>query len=112
MESKPCLFCLENVDKNNSLQNPIGCHCSIIAHKQCFQTWFDQKQQMECPICHTLALPNPVVIDDIHIVYIDTTMVQEHRRRYRGHEKAIAFCCCTLLGWAIGISVIEAVRLT
>ena len=107
MEPKPCLFCLESVEKD-PMNNPIGCHCKIVAHKECFQEWFDQKHQMECPICHTLAIPNPVVLDDIRIVFVDMTREQEDTRRYKNHEKAIAFCCCTLLGWAVGISIIES----
>ena len=103
-----CLFCLETVEKDK-LSNPIGCQCQILAHRSCFEQWFTQKNQMECPICHTIAVPNPVTIDDIHIVYIDTTNVIERQRRYRGHEKAVAFCCCLLMGWALGLTILDLV---
>jgi len=103
-----CLFCLDPV-KQDSLQNPIGCHCKIVAHTQCFNSWYQQKQQLECPICHTISIPNPAAIDTVRIVFIDTTRRAAAERRFRGNEKAVTFCCCLLLGWAVGLSIIEAI---
>lgn len=104
-----CLFCLETVEKN-LIPNPIGCACRISAHSACFEQWFSQKQQMECPICHTVSIPNAVAVDNIRIVFIDTTREREmHERRFRGHEKAVAACCCLLMGWAIGITIIDLI---
>jgi hypothetical protein len=103
-----CLFCLEPV-KQDSIQNPIGCQCRIVAHTQCFNAWYQQKQQLECPICHTLAIPNAVHVDNIRIVFVDTSQRSESQRRFRGHEKAVAFCCCLLMGWAIGFTIIDLI---
>ncbi len=103
-----CLFCLETIEKEK-FENPIGCRCNIAAHRSCFEQWFIQKQQMECPICHTTAIPNPIVNNDIHVVYIDTTNVMEHQREYRRHEKSAAFCCCLLLGWGLGLTILDLV---
>lgn len=103
-----CLFCLESI-KENSTQNPIGCQCVIRAHASCFRTWFHQKQQLECPICHTVSIPNPVVYDNIHIVYVQSGESRNTERRMRKHERAMAMCCCILLGWSIGLTILEAV---
>jgi hypothetical protein len=103
-----CLFCLEPVQKDK-LTNPIGCHCQIIAHRSCFEQWFQQKQQMECPICHTVSIPNQVAVDNIRIVFIDTSNTEARQRRFRGHEKAVAFCCCLLMGWGIGLTILDIV---
>lgn len=108
MQHPPCLFCLESV-KNESVPNPVGCRCRLIAHESCFKQWFDQKQQLECPICHTVSVPNRVAYENIHIVYIDTTSVQAQRRRLNGNEKAVAFCCCLLFGWAVGLTILELI---
>jgi hypothetical protein len=102
-----CLFCLEPVEKEK-LSNPIGCSCQILAHRSCFEQWFQQKHQMECPICHTVALPSPVALEHVQIVYIDRTQVSE-TQRFRGHEKAVAFCCCLLMGWALGFTVLDLI---
>ncbi len=107
MESKPCLFCLETVEKQ-AIPNPVGCRCNIVAHQACFETWFEQKHQMECPICHTVAIPNPMAVENIRIVYVDMTREQDYHIRYRHHEKAVAFCCCLLIGWGVGISIINS----
>ena len=104
-----CLFCLEPVEKNG-LGNPIGCSCTIQAHAACFDQWFHQKQQLECPICHTVSIPNAVAVENIRIVFVDATRErQTEQTRFRGHEKAAAFCCCLLLGWSIGLTIIDLV---
>jgi hypothetical protein len=101
-----CLFCLDPI-KENRTPNPIGCQCSIHAHQACFQTWFHQKQQLECPICHTVSIPNPVVHENIHIVYVQSSEPRDFQQRVRNHEKAIGMCCCILLGWSIGLAILE-----
>jgi hypothetical protein len=103
-----CLFCLEPVKESTTL-NPIGCQCAIHAHEACFHTWFQQKQQLECPICHTVSIPNPVPFDNIHIVYVQAPQERDMQRRVRNHEKAVAMCCCILLGWSIGLGILEVV---
>jgi hypothetical protein len=103
-----CLFCLEPIEKNG-IRNPIGCPCTVAAHQHCFDQWIQQKNQMECPICHTVSIPNPSSHQNIHIVYVNASA--ENRRQYRtaNNEKAAAFCCCLLMGWAIGITVLDLV---
>ena len=107
MES-PCLFCLEPIQAEQTI-NPIGCHCKIQAHKQCFDAWFVQKNQLECPICHAVSVPNRVLHDNIHIVYINTTEAQERERHYTQQQKAAGYCCLLLLGWSIGITILDLV---
>lgn len=106
-----CLFCLEEVDKQN-LMNPIGCACKISAHPSCFEQWFQQKHQMECPICHTISIPNQIAMENIRVVFIDATNARpqiELNSLFRGHEKAAAFCCCLLMGWALGFTILDLV---
>lgn len=106
---QPCLFCLEPVEKGQ-VANPIGCACRIVAHQTCFTQWFEQKQQMECPICHTVAVPNRIAYENIHVVYINTTEIDRTRQRdVRGRDKAVMFCCCLLMGWSIGLTILEAI---
>jgi E3 ubiquitin-protein ligase DOA10 len=106
-----CLFCLDPI-KENTL-NPIGCQCTIYAHQSCFHLWFQQKQQLECPICHTIAIPNPLSYENVRVVYVESpeqrTMERNIQRRFRNQEKAIAMCCCVLFGWSIGLTILELV---
>lgn len=102
-----CLFCLEQI-KENRMMNPIGCQCTLQAHTHCFEQWFQQKNQMECPICHTVSVPNRMVMDTVHVVYIQTPQVVRQNPMV-GHEKAAAFCCCLLLGWPVGITILNMV---
>ncbi len=104
-----CLFCLEPISEKLTL-NPIGCPCKILAHKQCFEHWFVQKNQMECPICHTVSVPNGVMLDNIHVVYVNTTRMQElERQDAKRHDACIGFCCCILLVWAISMTIMNSV---
>ncbi len=102
-----CLFCLEPV-LENPISNPIGCSCRIEAHKSCFEGWVTTKQSLECPICHTVSIPNRLPDTQITIVYIDRTSTIQRRRHLQAKEQAAMFCCFLLLGWSIGVSVIEA----
>jgi hypothetical protein len=110
MQHPTCLFCLEPV-KTESAPNPIGCQCRIITHKDCFKQWFDLKQHLECPICHTISVPNRVAYDNIHIVYIDTTQYEraEQASIWSKHQKAAAVCCCLLFGWSVGFTILELI---
>lgn len=103
-----CLFCLEPVTKE-PLHNPIGCPCKIAAHKTCLHQWFEQRQVMECPICHTVAVPNRAMREDVQVVYVNITEQQELQRRLTSQEKAAAFCCCMILGWSLGLTILELV---
>ncbi len=105
MESS-CLFCLETIQEKTTLE-PIGCQCKIQAHKHCFQKWFDEKKQIECPICHTVSVPNRMMLENIHIVYINTTAIQ--RNDVRRHDQCIGICCLLLIIWAIAMTILSAV---
>lgn len=101
-----CLFCLEPIEKDG-IQNPIGCPCKVTAHQPCFRQWIQQKNQKECPICHTVSVPNQSSYENIHIVYVNTSSETRRRDTSRSNEKAAAFCCCLLIGWAVGITVLN-----
>ena len=101
-----CLVCLEEL-KGETIVNPIGCSCKFNVHTQCFERWFQQKNQMECPICHSVSIPNRVALENIHIVYVNTTAIDRTDRREKTHGTAVGFCCCLLIGWAIGFTVID-----
>ncbi len=104
-----CLFCLETIQENTTL-NPIGCPCKILAHKECFQTWFDKKKQIECPICHTVSIPNRIMLENIHIIYINTTTPQRlERQNSQRHDQCIGFCCLLIIIWAIAMTILTAV---
>jgi len=104
-----CLFCFDPIKENNT-RNPIGCQCAIHAHESCIHSWFQQKQQIECPICHTVSIPNPVSYENIQIVFIERNQSREgERRAFQANQKVIALCCCVLLGWSIGLTIVEAV---
>lgn len=80
-----CLFCLEDVKENN--QNSI-CQCKYHYHQKCIDLWFQQKQQLECPICHTVA---------VIVRYPSVTI-----------GKVCGFCCCcSLFSWIIMILLLE-----
>ena len=107
MES--CLFCLDSVNKRE-IVNPIGCACVINAHKECLESWFHQKNQMECPICHRVVVPNRLMLDNVHIVYIQQPLPEESIRRiWETNQKTAAFCCCLVIGWTLGLSILELI---
>lgn len=98
-----CLFCLEPI-KDNLVQNPIGCSCKILVHPQCFQQWCHQKQQLECPVCHTVVQTNP------HIVYVIAPAPEvpsDFMNTIRRHDKCLGFCCCGLLLWFVALSILS-----
>jgi hypothetical protein len=103
-----CLFCLEEI-QGTPTPNPIGCPCKIQAHESCFHAWFQQKQSIECPICHTVSIPTPFQYENLHIVFVERRGDPEARRRVRNNKKAVAVCCCLLLGWTVGLTILEAV---
>ena len=109
--NSPCLFCLEVVGKD-TLANPIGCHCKLYAHTSCFEQWFQEKNQMECPICHTISIPNQIAIDNIRVVFVDTTNATLQIRRntlFSKQGKIAAVCCCLFLfiGWSLGSTILS-----
>lgn len=101
-----CLFCLEPIIEQ-PIQNPIGCPCKVQAHKQCFDAWILQKNQMECPICHTVSIPNQMIFDNVQIIYVNTTVDDQQLRRHTQHQKAALFCCMLVIGWSIGVTILD-----
>lgn len=106
--NKVCLFCLEDIE-GSPLGNPIGCQCKIQVHDACFQTWFQQKQSLECPICHTVSVPTPFHHENVHVVFVREERRDSQERQRRSNQKAIAMCCCLLLGWSVGLTILEAI---
>lgn len=51
------MFCLDTVKGLDVCKNPIGCSCQFLCHTTCLHSWFEHKQQRECPICHTVSIP-------------------------------------------------------
>ncbi len=97
---EPCLFCFEPV----SSTNPLGCVCRFQAHKECLDKWFAEKNQMECPICHTVSFLNPITI-----IYIRPT---EERIRFNPivrNERAGAICCFIFLAISFALTILNLV---
>ena len=104
-----CLFCLDPI-KDNPAQNPIGCSCKIFLHPECLQQWWNQKQQIECPVCHTIAILNrqPEPQENLQIVYLPMNEETPQRIR-RSQEKCIGFCCLGLLLWSLSLVILNYV---
>jgi hypothetical protein len=104
-----CLFCLEELKEREDIQNIVGCRCEIHAHSLCLQGWFQQKQQLECPICHAVSVPNPIqlVRPEVIVVHVQDPEQQGQIRRLRSQEKCVGFCCLTILFWWIGAMILE-----
>jgi hypothetical protein len=92
------MFCLEEL-QNEKAENPIGCRCHYSSHGSCLQKWFEEKNQYECPICHCISVPNPMLHQDpvqpiYHTIYI------EHIPQGRIHnceKKTFLFMCLIFL---------------
>lgn len=98
---QPCLICFEAV-KDEMNENPVGCPCRLFAHRACLDEWFTQKQQLECPICHTVFLPNPLQAQ-LQMIYVTVSEVARHQReqqRRRNRDQWIMLGCCVVLGGA------------
>jgi hypothetical protein len=106
-----CLFCLEEIKENQGCPNLVGCGCEMNIHSQCLQAWFQQKQQMECPICHVVRVGNPIhrvePPREYVIVHVQDNRNQEQIQRIRSQEKCVGFCCLTLIFWWIGGLILE-----
>lgn len=103
-----CLFCLEELKEDTRCPNVVGCACEVNCHPSCLQAWFQQKQQMECPICHTVAIHNPIQPPrEYVIVHIQDRRNHEQIRHIESREKCVGFCCLTLVFWWIGGIILE-----
>jgi hypothetical protein len=63
---------------------------------------------MECPICHTVSVPNHSTQENVHVIYINTTELNRQRQDNQ-HKKAAAFCCFLVMGWTIGMMVLDLI---
>lgn len=105
------MFCLETVKSNEVVLNPIGCNCKYMSHGPCLQSWFQEKNQYECPICHAVSIPNPIQSPQpmYQIVYIQERREEIERRMTRSQKKCAAILCFTIICWGIIMNIIEAV---
>jgi hypothetical protein len=108
-----CLFCLEELKENQGVPNLVGCGCELHTHSACLHLWFDQKQQLECPICHRVSIPNPMQSmqeqqqREIVIIRIQDPEREDQLRRLQSQEKCVGFCCLFILIWWIGAIIME-----
>lgn len=108
-----CIFCFDPVKPSEQISNPIQCDCTFKAHGSCLQLWFEQKNQYECPICHTVIVQPPLQAP-FQVVYVQMPQ-QEQERQFRmtkAQQRCAAMCCFTLMGWAIFVSILEYVKNT
>ena len=98
------MFCLETVKLVEVAFNPIGCPCQYKSHGSCLQAWFEQKQQYECPICHTVSISNPTQ-PVVRIVYVQRE--QEVTRIPERHQKCVGYCCLGIVFWVIFINILD-----
>lgn len=107
-----CLFCLEELKESDVCPNVVGCGCELHTHPQCLQAWFQQKQEVECPICHTVSIPNPVRSAqqqqqqerEIVIIHVQDPVQARHLQM---REQCMATCCCMLLFWWVGGIILQ-----
>ena len=112
MEEIPalCLFCLEEIKERDRCGNPVGCGCELTCHGSCLQEWYEQKQQIECPICHRVSVPNPIIASrdrEIVIIHVQDPQQAEQIRTMRAQEKCVGCCCLTLLFWWVFSLIFE-----
>lgn len=107
-----CIFCLDPIKESECIGNPIQCTCNYKAHGSCLQNWFEQKNQYECPICHTVVVQPPVQ-PPFQVVYVQMPQQPEQQPRIsKAQQRCAAMCCFTLMGWAIFVSILEYVKNT
>ena len=110
-----CLFCLE-VIKEPPLLNPVGCKCKIQSHRSCIEKWFQEKQQLECPICHKspadnvsiqIHVPTQAMLQTVQVNYFDIVRVSIQENRFRNHDKMIGYCACFCLLWGVAFAIVD-----
>ncbi len=111
VDEKSCLFCLETVKHSEQVGNVIGCSCEILCHGPCLEAWFQQKNQMECPICHAVSVLNPAQSTphppEVIFIHIQDPQREERYRTIEGREKCVGFCCLMIVIWWIGGIILE-----
>ena len=105
------MFCLESVKSVELAFNPIGCPCQFKSHGACLHAWFEEKHQYECPICHTVSVPNPVQ-PVYQIVYVQRDE-PVNRSFYplipQRHQQCVGVCCLGFLLWWLALTIIELI---
>ncbi len=109
-----CMFCLDTLKQNEQALNPIGCQCEFKSHGQCLQVWFEQKQQYECPICHTVVNVNPIPTT-IQVVYVrqepeaqaETERRMTQRQITERQQKCVGVCCLMLIIWSTTLVILD-----
>ena len=97
------MFCLDPIKEHEQAFNPIGCPCLYKSHGSCLQMWFEQKNQYECPICHTVSQLNPIQATHIQ----PTIMIIRQQDPYNSHQKCLGGCCLGLIVWVIIINLVN-----
>lgn len=54
---EPCIICLN--EKNSYQMRGLDCDCKYYIHQSCHIEYTNNKQKIECPICHTVSMDNP-----------------------------------------------------
>lgn len=108
MGDSVCLFCLEELKESERCPNVVGCGCEVKCHSSCLQSWFQQKEQMECPICHCVCVLNPIQPPrDYILVHVHALRDEDQIRRIEFREKCAGCCCLTILCWWIGVIILQ-----
>ena len=105
-----CLFCLEETKSGELQTNPVGCGCQIHYHATCLSEWYEQQNQIKCPICHRVTVPNPIIASrqrEIVIIHVQDPQQAEQIRTFRSQEKCVGVCCLSLLFWWAFSLIIE-----
>jgi hypothetical protein len=101
------MFCFERIKSTELALNPIGCPCQFKSHGSCLQAWFEEKNQYQCPICHTVSVPYPVQQSVVQVVRLEEPRRSRYAEIPERQQRCIAFCCLTLLLWALGLTILE-----
>lgn len=110
MQEKLCLFCLEDIKEQQMGKNSIGCGCELLCHETCMQTWIDTKNQLECPICHAVSVPNTMfqrqepMLHSIHVNSTPNSASELEQKRFQ--EKCALWCCFSLLFWCLFVNIL------
>jgi hypothetical protein len=102
-----CVFCLETLKSTEAVLNPIGCSCSFPSHGPCLQTWFEQKNQYECPICHAVSIPNVVAQPPQQIVYVVRVRRPIYELVMADQQRCAAICCFGVMIWFVVLTTVS-----
>ncbi len=104
------MFCLEPVKSTEMAFNPIGCPCLYKSHGNCLHAWFEEKQQYECPICHTLSIPNPAQQQIVRIVYIQNPEIPHNNPLVaRPYRRCVGISCMILFLTILILTLIDII---